>query len=124
MAEYTLDMPAPDVWQPRHRLTKTWRHAAQVWALAALRRGDLVAIDGPVRIVAAVCRDTTRGRSDASNRQPTVKAVIDGLVDAGVFPDDSDRWVKALTIVAGPVTTTVGGRLLITIRPVSPEVPS
>ncbi|CAM3288235.1 hypothetical protein [Stackebrandtia soli] len=128
MAEYTLDMPAPDTWlnsndrmkwQPRHRLTRTWRHAGQTWALAALRRGDLARITGPVEIVAAVRRDTARGRSDAANRYPTVKAVVDGLVDAGVLVDDSDRYVTSLKMVAGPTTTTVGGRLVLTIREVT-----
>ena len=30
----------------------------------------------------------TRARTDPANAYPTVKAVIDGLVDAGVLPDD------------------------------------
>lgn len=33
------------------------------------------------------------GRADPSNASPLVKAAIDGLVDAGVFPDDDSSHV-------------------------------
>ncbi len=33
------------------------------------------------------------GRADPSNAAPLVKAAIDGLVDAGVFPDDDSTHV-------------------------------
>ena len=35
----------------------------------------------------------TTGRADPENAQPVVKAAIDGLVDAGVVPDDDHRHV-------------------------------
>lgn len=30
---------------------------------------------------------------DAGNLQPTSKALVDGLTDAGIWPDDNDAWV-------------------------------
>jgi crossover junction endodeoxyribonuclease RusA len=35
-------------------------------------------------------------RRDPHNLAPTVKAIVDGLVDAGVWPDDTDTWVIVL----------------------------
>lgn len=35
----------------------------------------------------------TRRRADPPNANPTVKPIIDGLVDAGIFPDDNSDWV-------------------------------
>lgn len=127
MAEYTLTIPAPAAWmnsndrhgwQQRAKLTRAWRHAASWRAAAAINRGELAPITGPTTITATVHRDTNRGRSDASNRQPTIKAAVDGLVDAGVLPDDSDRHVTALTIRAGERVD--GGQLVLTIAEVTP----
>lgn len=32
---------------------------------------------------------------------PTAKAIVDGLVDAGVIPDDSNEWVTGPDMRAG-----------------------
>lgn len=37
------------------------------------------------------------GRADADNAHPTVKACLDGVVDAGVLPDDDSEHVTAIT---------------------------
>lgn len=36
-------------------------------------------------------------RRDAPNLWPTQKAAVDGLVDAGLVPDDTAEWVQELT---------------------------
>lgn len=46
----------------------------------------------PIRVIAHIGY-ATAGRADPANTAPTVKALIDGLVDAGVFVDDSHEWV-------------------------------
>ena len=43
--------------------------------------------------VTAVISHTTNRRRDALNWWPTVKAAIDGAVEAGLLPDDSDAYV-------------------------------
>ena len=48
-------------------------------------------------------------RRDAANLYPTCKAAIDGFIDAGVLLDDSDRYMKALTIKAGERTIRTPG---------------
>lgn len=51
--------------------------------------------DEPVDIVVSVTKK--RGRFDAPNYYPTVKAVLDGFVDAGLLNDDSNKYVSSLT---------------------------
>lgn len=46
----------------------------------------------PCHVAAHIGYPTGR-KADASNALPTVKALIDGLVDAEVWPDDDDNWV-------------------------------
>lgn len=45
-----------------------------------------------------------RRRRDTHNLQPSVKAAIDGIVDAGLLKDDSDEHLKALTFTASQDT--------------------
>ena len=104
---WRLRIPAPTTWvssnDRRHwaakaRLVREWRRAGALYAKSA----RLPHLDAPVSITAWVHR-TDRRRADAANRYPTVKAVVDGLVDAGVLDDDSDRYVTAVVMKAGPV---------------------
>lgn len=37
---------------------------------------------------------TFQARGDVANWHPTVKALVDGLVDYGVLPDDSDEFLQ------------------------------
>lgn len=43
--------------------------------------------------VAAFIGYPRNGRADPANAAPTVKALIDGMVDAGVWPDDDSTHV-------------------------------
>lgn len=107
MTSWRLQLPAPTQWvsandrshwASKARLVKEWRAAGALWA----RSKRLPHITEPVQITAWVHR-TDRRRADAHNRLPTVKAAIDGLVDAGVLTDDSDQYVTAVAMKAGPV---------------------
>ena len=46
----------------------------------------------PVHITAHIGY-STRGKADPANAHPTVKALVDGLVQAGVLVEDSHEWV-------------------------------
>lgn len=74
----------------RVRATKTafWRNLARLAARNAphYRQGRVV-VYFPVP---ASGRGSVR---EVANLQPVVKALVDGLVDAGVFTDDNDRVV-------------------------------
>src|SRR5690554_444740 len=101
MEPYTIVIPATGEWLNANRrrnmhwskdreLTGLWRTAAG-WAAKA---SDVPAL-GPTRVVAQL-RVVARRRSriDPANYAPTAKACVDGLVDAGIWPDDSADWVE------------------------------
>ena len=101
---YVIHFPAPaerlsmngrDHWGKKARITAEWRSAAKVWALNAVSHG-LPRPQPPcnVRVVFGV-PDPGR-RRDPHNLAPTVKAIIDGLVDARLFPDDTAEWVTVI----------------------------
>lgn len=62
-------------------MTRAWRQKA-----AEAAKG-LTAVTPPVRITAFVWKNRG-GRYDPGNLYPTAKACVDGLVDAGLLPDD------------------------------------
>jgi hypothetical protein len=73
-------------WAKKAQLTKHWRALALTNAMAA----DLPRNLDRVHIVAHVIKPTNRAY-DVHNLTPTLKAAIDGLVDYGLIPDDTNR---------------------------------
>lgn len=69
-------------WAAQARATRAIRHAAKLLAKSA----RIPAL--PRAKVVAEYRPADRRRRDPANWYPSVKAAIDGLVDAGVLPDD------------------------------------
>lgn len=122
MSSYTLTIPAPTEWLSsnqrlhwarRAKLTRTWREAACWRAIGAKLPLGLARVS-----ITATIHRTDNRRADAHNRLPTIKAAIDGVVDAGVLLDDSDKHIASLTIEAGPaarVPKQPWGRLVLTI---------
>lgn len=56
-------------------------------------------------------------RRDPHNWTPTVKAIVDGLVDAGVWPDDNSDWVATVE----PVLDATATQVVVAITPLSKE---
>lgn len=84
----TFEPPAPFInandrthHMVKAKLTKAWREAAYIAATA--RRFE------SAHIVCAI-RFPNNHRRDVGNYYPTAKAIVDGLVDAGMLPDDND----------------------------------
>lgn len=71
------------------KLTKAWREATfDEWQA----RGCLLNCCAFDRAhVTVTIRFPTNHRRDVGNYYPTAKAIVDGLVDAGVLPDDNDE---------------------------------
>lgn len=116
---YILPIPAPCDWirsnDRRHfhataALTRTWREAA-AWRA---RQERLPKITVPVEITAVIHR-ADRRKADAPNSWPSVKAAIDGLVDAGVLVDDDDTRVLATIFRPGAPMERSQLTLIITI---------
>jgi hypothetical protein len=85
-------------WSKRHKITKQWRGDAATLAKAAqvpqLQR---------IRVVIEWL-PPDRGRRDSANLAPVAKAIVDGLVDAGVVPDDDHTHLLGPLVEMGPVT--------------------
>ena len=71
-------------WRDRSKLVKAIRQTA--WAIA--RRDKLPALQR-AHIYYVIHPDTQTRRRDPGNWSPSAKAAVDGLVDAGVLPDDN-----------------------------------
>lgn len=60
-------------------------------------------------------------RRDAANLEPTGKAAIDGCVDAGLLPDDSDKHLRKVSYSSSDERTTIPGvacTLTLTFTPI------
>lgn len=78
------------------RIVKAWRDATNVYA----RQAKLPALSR-ARIRADI-HWPTRRRRDAHNYMNTIKAMIDGLIDHGLLPDDSDQHLLSVEICGVP----------------------
>lgn len=83
-------------WSTRWRLTRAWRTAACASACQQLGRTPAARRRG--RTIVKVSFPTTQPntRRDPHNWSPTVKAIVDGFVDAGVWPDDTSDQVVVI----------------------------
>jgi len=100
-------------WAAKARAVRTWRTAAYVAADATPHRllpPGLVELHLPV---------PDRRRRDPMNYAPTLKACVDGLVDAGLWPDDTPEFVRTLepTLYVVPRSAPRVVRITITDRP-------
>jgi crossover junction endodeoxyribonuclease RusA len=96
-------------WARRAGITSKWRQAAHMYARQQGRTGEL----GPSNVKVTFEVPDAGRRRDPSNAMPTVKALVDGLVDAGMWPDDNSDWV---TIIE-PAFVKGAGRTRIDIWP-------
>lgn len=76
-------------WRARARQTKQWRSAAWAAALASRPLGSAL----PPAIITVRLPVPDRAHRDPHNYAPTMKAIIDGLVDAGWWPDDTPEHI-------------------------------
>lgn len=103
----TVDIP-PDEWLTSNMRLHWAKKAARTRALrrrawAEARAAHLHHVDRAH--VTAWITYPTGGRADPANTAPTVKAIIDGLTDAGVWDDDDARHL------VGPDFRRAGGTM-------------
>lgn len=89
-------------WAPKAKRTAYLRKLGQVTAVTAGVR------DFGTAHVAAFIGYPRNGKADPANAAPTVKALIDGLTDAGVWPDDDHVHVIGPTYLRDPSTKQPG----------------
>ena len=92
-------------WAARANRTKILRHQARVLTL------DAIITEG-VRFASADVTATvhypTNRRQDPANAYPTVKAMIDGCVDAHLLPDDDADHLGVVSFERGEPTSCPG----------------
>ncbi len=97
------------VWMERSRRSKAWRQLAE-------RRAKAEGI-GTFERIGVVCylHFADSRLRDPANWAPTAKAAIDGLVDAGVVPDDNHKFVTGpdMRIGSKVIGALVGMRMVI-----------
>ena len=90
-----------------HHMEKADR-AKRLRILARARAAQLrLKVQSPVSVKVTI-RTPTNAVFDPPNAWPTVKPIIDGLVDAGVLEDDSSTQVPEITFVRGAKTGRAG----------------
>mgnify|MGYP003357412630 CR=1 FL=1 len=91
-------------WSTRMRRTRMLRACAaseaRIHGLAGRRLGPSV--------VTAVIGYTTNGRAAPTNAAPTLKAIIDGLVDARVWDDDDHTHIPSVAFIRDPQKSPKG----------------
>lgn len=92
----------------KHLRHTTIDHALEQWGIPARWPKLRYPVDITVQ---DHCR--TANLRDTSQAAPAVKAIIDGLTDAGLWPDDSARHVAAIHFL--PATKTGHDALVLTI---------
>jgi crossover junction endodeoxyribonuclease RusA len=120
-----LPLPPRDVspnarvhWAVRHKATKAARKSAWYWFLRALPKGwkyTPVCLD-----IAYHCPVSSVGYRprDVQNAIAALKPSIDGMVDAGVVPDDSAKWVQFGRIALTNKRNGEKPGVTITVRPI------
>lgn len=106
VTSWTLEIVAPcewinangrDHWRVRNQRTQLWRNAAHVYAQQArLPRSRLDHIT-----IEALLHFRDNRHRDAHNYMPTLKAIVDGLVDHGLIRDDSTEHLTGPDIRMG-----------------------
>ena len=100
MTTLTIEVPRALLINANERLF--WREKARrTKGLRLVSRSRLLAAHPwPVTLTVTVTYPPLARRRDASNLAPTVKGLLDGIVDAGLLPDDNDRVIVATTYQA------------------------
>lgn len=98
-------------WRQLGRIHETWREAGAGAAMLA----HLPQL--PPCAVIARARYKRLPLPDAGAIAPTVKCVLDGLVDWGCWPDDTPAWVLSETMLPPTLDRTLPDALLIRLLP-------
>jgi hypothetical protein len=116
-----LDLPRSLWWSANGR--EHWaRRAAKTSAVRLLAKAAAMGTERfQVATLDVQVHYPTDAQADPHNVASTVlKAAIDGVVDAGILPDDSSKHLTAVTISRGPKTSVKGiYRLTLTLEEVA-----
>lgn len=127
---WTLTIPAPATWLNANQRVdlrrqtpdrRAWRDAGHVYA----RQAKLPKL-GRAHILAELRFADARNR-DVHNLYPTIKAIVDGLIDFGLLPDDSHHYLVGPDLRYGTRADKrpggVSGEVVLTITDLSEAAP-
>lgn len=125
MNPVTLTLDIPKQWWMTSNSRLYWADKAtrtrNIRRLAALTARSQSVSAFPCRVrVTATIHGRTRTAFDPGNTEPTVKPILDGLVDAGVLVDDNHRYVTGPEYAYGdPIPQLASGyhRVALTLTP-------
>ncbi len=103
-------------WAPKSRITREIRTKA--WLLAKQAK---VPTGCDHVTVCLHYRPKDRRKRDEDNLVPVLKAACDGLVDAGIVPDDTPQFMQKLMPVIHPAEKGRDGSLWLTIAPIEED---
>ena len=90
-------------WTKQRSRARAWRAAARLGVFHTVPRPPIAAPPSTVRVYLPVLG---LRRRDPHNYFPTVKHIVDGLVDAGMWPDDTPEYVTTVEPVLRPHVRT------------------
>lgn len=99
-------------WAKYAKRMDPWRD--EIAWLAKAHRRTVQAMAKPVT-VEMVIHVNPRSRYDPSNMLPNLKSAVDGMKNAGCFPDDGPAWVKTLEPIV--IKDRTSRAVTLTIRP-------
>lgn len=117
--QWTVAIPAPAPWLSANQRRDLRRQTPdrRAWRDAGLVHAKRVHLPKLERVhIVAVLRFATNKRRDPHNYYPTLKALVDGLVDYGLVPDDSYQYLVGPDVRYGPVCAGRGyGEVVLTV---------
>jgi crossover junction endodeoxyribonuclease RusA len=81
-------------WRARAALTAEWRKASYFGACAWRAHPSERRLSGLCSITVTFPTKQPNRRRDPHNWMPSTKAIVDGLTDAGLWPDDNAEYVS------------------------------
>lgn len=118
--QFSIEIPPLPLLNSNQRL----HYYRKARATAAIRKAAFIACRNAlgevsfdrIHVLGILNLDSKR-RADPANWYPSFKAAIDGLVDAGLIPDDNSRHLEGPDMRRGPVSKWP--RLILVITPLS-----
>lgn len=111
-----------DRWHPQEKakMTKRIRGLANYCVSAEIdKQAKPFSSKNPCRVSITVY-SPTRSRLDPPNLYPTIKAIIDGMTDAGIWVDDNYKVIRSMSFSYGGLSGKKGYyRFVLTVEEVN-----
>lgn len=114
MKKFSFEVPTKEMLNANRR-EHHYIHGVKAAKLRETARECIPHVDEPVfsyYTVEVVVKAPTRRRMDPPNIYPTVKPLVDGLTDTGIWEDDSYEYMHSMTFRYGGLSGIKGNYLI------------